>query len=146
MSYILFKQLEQSFPVLKTLADDNWWLKNDFLLGSPELSSGTGHRLKCAKNICCKVKRLECSVWNHWVGGERSELGLRVKSVFVEENRGLEVSAGQDPKPCGGEQSGKCGTVTSPPEIQSALILVDVPRTNNISQCLGETVFGRNQC
>lgn len=80
------------------------------------------------------------------MGGERSELGLRVKSVFVEENRGLEVSAGRDPKPCGGEQSGKCGIVMSPPEFQSALILVDVPRTNNISQCLGETVFGRNQC
>lgn len=75
--------------------------------------------------------------------------GSGVTSVFVEENGDLEVTAGQDPERRGTgvestELSGKYGNLTSPPELLSAVILVDVSFTNNFSQCLGENLFNTN--
>lgn len=87
--------------------------------------------------------------WTSWsvrseISGraQRSEIGLRVTSVFVEENGDLEVAAGQDPEPRGTgaestEQSGKYGNVMSPPKFLFAIILVDISFTNNFAQCLG---------
>lgn len=74
--------------------------------------------------------------------GHGPELGLQVKSVFVEESLGPEVRTDQDFVQCGGECSTKCGRVTSPSAVSHSHVHSSTSATQTqILQCLAETAF-----